>query len=109
MSLYEGGPSSSTDPRAKRSSATCGRRRLDVEAIPTQASIAEMSIWTSRGHFTREMDISENTYNYPKSPTAMSVNREKWPWKATVMVSVGPLRCLATMRSASPARGESFS
>jgi hypothetical protein len=30
----------------------------------------------------------------------MSVKREKWPWKATVTVSVGPLRCLATIRSA---------
>ena len=46
---------------------------------------------------------------YPKSPGAMSVKREKWPWNATVMVSVGPLRCFATIRSASPARGESFS
>lgn len=32
----------------------------------------------------------------------MSTNRENIPWNATVMVSVGPLRCLATMRSASP-------
>jgi len=39
----------------------------------------------------------------------MSTKREKCPWNATVMVSVGPLRCLATMRSASPARGDSFS
>ena len=39
----------------------------------------------------------------------MSTNREKCPWNATVIVSVGPLRCLATMRSASPARGDSFS
>lgn len=52
---------------------------------------------------------SSGSDNYPKSPGAMSVKREKWPWKATVTVSVGPLRCLATMRSASPARGESFS
>lgn len=39
----------------------------------------------------------------------MSANREKWPWNATVTVRVGPLRCLATMRSASPARGLSRS
>lgn len=52
----------------------------------------------------------KNPYTpYPKSPGAMSVKREKWPWKATVIVSVGPLRCLATIRSASPARGLSFS
>lgn len=52
----------------------------------------------------------KETYDpYPKSPGAMSVKREKWPWKATVIVSVGPLRCFATIRSASPARGLSFS
>ncbi len=32
----------------------------------------------------------------------MSTNRENIPWNATVIVSVGPLRCFATMRSASP-------
>ena len=32
----------------------------------------------------------------------ISTNRENIPWNATVMVSVGPLRCFATMRSASP-------
>ena len=39
----------------------------------------------------------------------MSTNRENMPWNATVIVSVGPLRCLATMKSASPWRGLSFS
>jgi Phosphotransferase enzyme family len=42
-------------------------------------------------------------------PIAMSTNRERWSWAATVIVSVGPLRCLATMKSASPARGDSLS
>jgi len=32
----------------------------------------------------------------------MSTNRENIPWNATVIVSVGPLRCFATIRSASP-------
>lgn len=45
--------------------------------------------------------------DYP--PAGMSAKREKCPWKPTVMVPVGPLRCLATMKSASPARGLSFS
>lgn len=40
---------------------------------------------------------------------AMSAKREYMPWNATVTVLVGPLRCLATIRSASPARGLSFS
>ncbi|WP_460790838.1 hypothetical protein [Microbacterium lacusdiani] len=35
---------------------------------------------------------------------AMSAKRLKWPWNATSMVAVGPLRCLATIRSASPGR-----
>lgn len=43
------------------------------------------------------------------SQLGMSTKRENMPWKATVMVSVGPLRCLATMKSASPWRGLSFS
>lgn len=45
----------------------------------------------------------------PRYIGAMSANREYMPWKATVTVLVGPLRCLATIRSASPARGLSFS
>jgi hypothetical protein len=40
---------------------------------------------------------------------AMFENREYCPSNATEMVSVRPLRCLATMRSASPARGDSLS
>jgi len=40
---------------------------------------------------------------------AMLVKRLKCPWNATTIVSVGPFRCLATIRSASPSRGESFS
>ena len=40
---------------------------------------------------------------------AMSVKREFAPWNATVTVAVGPLRCLATIRSASPGRELSFS
>ena len=34
----------------------------------------------------------------------MSTNLDRWPWKAAVMVLVSPLRCLATMKSASPGR-----
>jgi D-alanyl-D-alanine carboxypeptidase len=40
---------------------------------------------------------------------AIGANREYWPWKVTVTVSVGPLRCLARIRSASPLRGDSAS
>jgi len=40
---------------------------------------------------------------------AMSMKRERCSCAATVTVSVGPLRCLATMKSASPARGDSLS
>jgi NAD(P)-dependent dehydrogenase (short-subunit alcohol dehydrogenase family) len=40
---------------------------------------------------------------------AIGAKREYWPWKVTVTVSVGPLRCLATIRSASPLRGDSGS
>ena len=57
---------------------------------------------------SREMAYFKKTH-FAYSPTAMSAKREKWPWNATVIVSVGPLRCLATIRSASPARGLSFS
>lgn len=39
---------------------------------------------------------------HPRLYCGMSTNRENIPWNATVMVSVGPLRCFATMRSASP-------
>jgi hypothetical protein len=39
----------------------------------------------------------------------MGANREYCPWKVTVTVSVGPLRCLARIRSASPLRGDSGS
>lgn len=49
------------------------------------------------------------TLHSPYCPGAMSAKRLKWPWKPTVMVRVGPFRCLAMMRSASPARGLSFS
>ena len=41
--------------------------------------------------------------------TAMSTKRERCSCAATVTVSVGPLRCFATMKSASPARGDSLS
>jgi hypothetical protein len=40
---------------------------------------------------------------------AMSTKRDRWSCAATVTVSVGPLRCFATMKSASPARGDSLS
>ncbi len=40
---------------------------------------------------------------------AMSTKRDRCSWAATVIVSVGPFRCLATMKSASPARGDSLS
>ena len=40
---------------------------------------------------------------------AMGANREYWPWKVTVTVSVGPLRCLDRIRSASPLRADSGS
>ncbi len=40
---------------------------------------------------------------------AMSTKRDRCSWAATVTVSVGPFRCLATMKSASPARGDSLS
>jgi hypothetical protein len=40
---------------------------------------------------------------------AIGAKREYWPWKVTVTVSVGPLRCLARIRSASPLRTDSGS
>jgi hypothetical protein len=40
---------------------------------------------------------------------AMSTKRDRCSCAATVIVSVGPFRCLATMKSASPARGDSLS
>lgn len=40
---------------------------------------------------------------------AMSTKRDRWSCAATVTVSVGPFLCLATMKSASPARGDSLS
>jgi len=40
---------------------------------------------------------------------AIGAKREYWPWNVTVTVSVGPLRCLARIRSASPFRGDSGS
>ena len=40
---------------------------------------------------------------------AIGANREYWPWNVTVTVSVGPLRCLARMKSASPLRADSGS
>jgi hypothetical protein len=40
---------------------------------------------------------------------AMFAKRDRCSWCATVMVLVGPLRCLARIRSASPARGLSRS
>jgi hypothetical protein len=40
---------------------------------------------------------------------AIGAKREYWPWKVTATVSVGPLRCLARIRSASPLRGDSWS
>ena len=51
---------------------------------------------------------SGGTYSY-KLRAAIGANREYWPWKVTVTVSVGPLRCLARIRSASPLRGDSGS
>lgn len=39
----------------------------------------------------------------------MSTKRLIAPWKATGMTSVAPLRCLATMKSASPALGDDLS
>lgn len=39
----------------------------------------------------------------------MSTKRLRAPWKATGRVSVAPLRCLAMMKSASPARGDCLS
>ena len=40
---------------------------------------------------------------------AIGANREYCPWNVTVTVSVGPLRCLARMKSASPLRADSGS
>lgn len=40
--------------------------------------------------------------------TAMSTNRVRCNWEATVTVSRLPARFLATMKSASPARGDSW-
>jgi len=57
----------------------------------------------------RDLAIQAEDNHVPYAPGGRSTKREKWPWKPTVRVSVGPLRCLAMMRSASPARGLSFS
>lgn len=62
-------------------------------------------------HATRwwERPIRSRRGTSAETQLGMSTNRENIPWNATVMVSVGPLRCLATMKSASPWRGLSFS
>jgi hypothetical protein len=50
------------------------------------------------------------TYRYDFVPhLAMLANRDRCSWWATVTVLVGPLRCLAIIKSASPPRGSSRS
>lgn len=57
-----------------------------------------------------ELDTLRRNLEWVVAQTCtMSANREKCPWNATVIVRVGPFLCLATMRSASPARGLSRS
>src|SRR5215217_1036130 len=53
-------------------------------------------------------DLAHDCVSY-RLRAAIGANREYWPWKVTVTVSVGPLRCLERIRSASPLRGDSGS
>ena len=88
--------------RAKRDSGNLQRLLSPLETIhdtwPRPFSGPVSWNWPSiRGTYTQRLRA------------AMGANREYWPWKVTVTVSVGPLRCLARMRSASPLRGDSGS
>lgn len=54
------------------------------------------------GHVVWQLDKLAGGRQQQAAYCGMSTNRENIPWNATVMVSVGPLRCFATIRSASP-------
>jgi hypothetical protein len=82
------------------------RRSSVLDLRPPSTILGQLAIhWPSiRG--IGHLSVDPTTY---KLRTAMGANREYWPWKVTVTVSVGPLRCLARIRSASPLRGDSGS
>jgi hypothetical protein len=61
------------------------------------------------GEVAVELAIYPWTLDVQRLRAAMGAKREYWPWNVTVTVSVGPLRCLARIRSASPLRGDSGS
>jgi len=68
-----------------------------------------LSNWTFSGQVSVELDIYTWTLQTQRLLAAIGAKREYWPWNVTVTVSVGPLRCLARIRSASPFRGDSGS
>jgi hypothetical protein len=68
-----------------------------------------LSNWTFTGQVSVELDIYSWTLHSYRLRAAIGAKREYCPWKVTVTVSVGPLRCLARMKSASPLRGDSGS
>ena len=97
--------------------------RLDNSASLRHPDLARIRVTLPEGHYRGCVHVSLATGRAARAVRsaiarsrqrtgqvgAMSTKRLKWPWKATVTVAVGPLRCLATMKSASPARGDSRS
>ncbi len=93
---------------------------VEPAAVPRQEDwpdSADTSLETS-GSTDISTDTSLETDNFSwnlqpiaasSQPLAISTNLLKCSWCATVIVAVGPLRCLPTMMSASPARGSSRS
>ena len=71
--------------------------RAKLPTIP-----AATAFRTTRSSQGKKRTGSDKSSHHSFAYCGMSTNRENIPWNATVMVSVGPLRCFATIRSASP-------
>jgi CubicO group peptidase (beta-lactamase class C family) len=106
-------------PTATTAPAGTGRRRRAPYAC-YRASLGRNANRPAGSHVGRTLAIFawtlrvvscplDGTYRGQRLRAAMGAKREYWPWKVTVTVSVGPLRCLARIRSASPLRGDSGS
>ena len=91
-------------PGPGASSASVGVSSSSTPEVWSRNRAADMGV---SGDSAQELCATRSSDRYESG--GRSTKREKWPWNPTSIVLVGPFRCLATMKSARPARGLSAS
>jgi hypothetical protein len=86
--------------------AAAGRYGVQLHEAETPAELVALARAAVADGADRPYPSAASAY---RLRAAIGANREYWPWNVTVTVSVGPLRCLARMKSASPLRADSGS